>query len=104
LNIKPRTRDFWREVLAALVKSWSSLSETEVRAINQAACKKWANAYAKTASPTRHNNTLAILRHVFNVAIEAGVIYSNPAAVVKRGGSWQAHLIANNSKVQCDDR
>jgi integrase len=84
LNIKPRTRDYWREVLAALVKSWSSLSETEVRAISQAACKKWANAYAKTASPTRYNNTLAILRHVFNVAIEAGVIYSNPAAVVKR--------------------
>ena len=84
LNIKARTRDYWREVLAALVKSWPTLSETEIRAISQAACKKWANAYAKTASPTRYNNTLAILRHVFNVAVEAGVIYSNPAAVVKR--------------------
>jgi integrase len=84
LNIKARTRDYWREVLAALVKSWPTLSETEIRTISQAACKKWANAYAKTASPTRYNNTLAILRHVFNVAVEAGVIYSNPAAVVKR--------------------
>ena len=84
LNIKPRTRDYWREVLTALVKSWPSLCETEVRTISRAACKKWASAYAKTASPTRYNNTLAILRHVFNVAIEAGVIYSNPAAAVKR--------------------
>jgi hypothetical protein len=27
LNIKPRTRDYWREVLAALVKSWRGLNE-----------------------------------------------------------------------------
>jgi integrase len=84
LSIKPRTRDYWREVLAALVKSWAGLNETEVRKISQADCKKWASAYAKTASPTRYNNTLAILRHVLNVAIEAGVVYSNAAAVLKR--------------------
>ncbi len=84
LNIKPRTRDYWREVLAALVKSWPRLNETEVRKITQADCKKWASAYAKTASPTRYNNTIAILRHVLNVAVECGVVYSNAAALVKR--------------------
>jgi integrase len=83
-NIKPRTRDYWREVLAALLKSWPNLSETEVRTITQLACKRWASAYAKRASPTRYNNTLAVLRHVLNVAIEDGVIYSNPATVVTR--------------------
>src|SRR5439155_13376192 len=84
LNLKPRTRDYWREVLAALVKSWPRLNETEVRKITQADCKKWASAYAKTASATRYNNTVSILRHVLNVAVEAGVVYSNAAAVVKR--------------------
>src|SRR5262245_66051212 len=29
LSIKPRTRDYWRECLAALQKSWPNLSETE---------------------------------------------------------------------------
>src|SRR5204863_7048555 len=84
LSIKPRTRDYWREVLAALVKSWPGLNETEVRKITQADCKKWASVYAKTASPNRYNNTVAILRHVLNVAVESSVIYSNPAATVKR--------------------
>jgi integrase len=84
LRIKSRTRAYWREVLAALLKSWPGLNETEVRKITQTDCKKWATAYAKEASPTRYNNTLSILRHVLNVAIEAGVIYSNPAATVKR--------------------
>src|SRR6266567_4758999 len=84
LSIKPRTRDYWRECLAALQKSWPGLSETEIRKITQADCKKWASAYAKKASATRYNNTVSILRHVLNVAVEAGVVYSNAAAIVKR--------------------
>jgi integrase len=84
LSIKPRTRDYWREVLAALVKSWPGVNETEIRKITQADCKKWASAYAKAASPTRYNNTVSVLRHVLNVAVESGVVYSNAASTVKR--------------------
>ena len=64
LSIKPRTRDYWRECLAALQKSWLGLSEIEIRKITQADCKKWASAYAKKVSPTRYNNTVSVLRHV----------------------------------------
>src|SRR6266487_2047560 len=84
LSIKPRTRDYWRECLAALIKSWPGLNETEVRKITQADCKKWASAYNRKASSTRYNNTVSVLRHVLNVAVEAGVVYSNAAAVVRR--------------------
>jgi integrase len=84
LSIKPRTRDYWRECLAALQKTWPGLNEIEVRKITQIDCREWARAYRKTVSPTRYNNTVSVLRHVLNVAVEAGVIYSNPAAVVKR--------------------
>jgi integrase len=84
LSIKPRTRDYWREVLAALIKSWATLNDTEVRKITPPACRGWASAYAKAASPTRYNNTVAVLRHVLQVAVEAGVIYSDPAATLKR--------------------
>jgi integrase len=84
LSIKPRTRDYWRECLAALKKSWAGLNETEVRKITQADCKKWATAYVKKVTPTRYNNTVSVLRHILNVAVEAGVVYSNATAVVKR--------------------
>ena len=84
LSIKPRTRDYWSEVLAALQKSWPGLGGTEIRRITAAGCKKWASMYAKTASPTRYNNTVAILRHVLGVAVEAGVVYGNAATAVKR--------------------
>ena len=84
LSIKPRTRHYWRQRLAALIKSWPGLNKTEVRQITPADCKKWASAYAKKASPTNYNNTIALLRHILNVAIELGVIYSNPAVTLKR--------------------
>jgi integrase len=84
LGIKPRTRDYWRQRLDALAKSWPSLNETEVRKITQVACKEWASTYGKKASPTNYNNTIALLRHILAIAIEAGVLYSNPAATLKR--------------------
>ncbi len=84
LSIKPGTRDYWRQRLTALIKSWPGLNETEIRKITQADCKRWASAYGKKVSPTNYNNTVALLRHIFSVAIETGVIYANPAATVKR--------------------
>jgi integrase len=84
VKIKPRTRDYYRERLRALEKSWPHLSRTEIRRITAGDCKQWAGRYGRIASPTNYNNTVALLRHVFAVAIEAGVIYANPAAVVKR--------------------
>jgi integrase len=84
LRIKPSTRDYWRRRLLALVKSWPGLNETEVRKITQVACKEWASTYGKKASPTNYNNTIALLRHILAIAIEAGVLYSNPAAPLKR--------------------
>jgi integrase len=84
LRIKPSTRDYWRRRLLALIKSWPGLNETEVRKVTQVACKEWASTYGKKASPTNYNNTIALLRHVLAIAIEAGVLYSNPAAALKR--------------------
>ena len=83
-SLKPRTRHYWRQRLAAFLKSWPTLNDTEVRKITAADCKRWASIFSKAASSSNYNNTIAILRHILNVAIEAGVIYVNPAAALKR--------------------
>src|SRR5437867_4394204 len=83
-RIKSSTRKYWRECLTALQKSWPGLNETEIRKITQGNCKEWARAYGKTVSPTRYNGAISVLRHVLNVAVDAGVVYSNAAAAVKR--------------------
>jgi integrase len=84
VKIKPRTRAYYRERLRALEKNWPNLSTTEIRKITPGDCKEWAGRYGRIAAPTNFNNTVALLRHVFAVAVEAGVIYGNPAAAVKR--------------------
>ena len=83
-RLKPRTRDYWSQRLVALTKSWEGLNETEVRKITQSDCKRWAGKYARNASPTNYNNTIALLRQVLSCAVDAGVIYANPAGALKR--------------------
>ncbi len=82
--LKKRTRAYWKETLTALLKSWPELSSTEVRRVTEAGCRDWAARYAKTASSCRYNNSLSLLRQILNVAIESGVLYSNPAVGLER--------------------
>ena len=84
VSIKRRTRKYWREILAALLKSWPSLGETEIRRLTSTSCRDWAMRYAKGASATRFNASISLLRHVIEVAIENGIISSNPARSVDR--------------------
>jgi integrase len=84
VSIKPTTRHYWNQIFVALLKSWAGLADREIRRITKTDCKEWARAFRKVASSTRYNNTVSGLRHVFEVAKEAGIIYSNPAAKLER--------------------
>jgi integrase len=81
---KKTTAHYWEQVFKALLKSWPELAGRDVRRVTESECKSWAKRFIKTSSPTRFNNTAAGLRHVFEVAIEAGVIHSNPATKLER--------------------
>ena len=84
VKIKPTTRHYWNQIFVALLKSWPGLGDREIRRVTKTDCKEWARALRKVASATRYNNTLAGLRHVFEVAKEAGIIYRNPAEKLER--------------------
>ena len=83
-SIKPRTKPYYEERLAALLKNWPGLSRLEVRKVNAQDCQQWAGKYAKQASPSNFNNTIGLLRRLFDLAIERGLRYVNPAADLKR--------------------
>ena len=84
VTIKPSTRHYWNQIFVALLKSWPGLEDREVRRVTKADCNEWSRKFRKVASPSRYNNTIAGLGHVFRVAIEAGIIYGNPAAKLER--------------------
>ena len=84
VTIKATTRHYWNQIFVALLKSWDGLADREIRRITKTDCKNWARKFRKAASPTRYNNTVSGLRHVFEVAKDAGIIYGNPAEKLER--------------------
>jgi len=82
--LKPRTKEFREERIAALLKSWPGLEQTEVRKISKQDCLAWAARYSTKASPPCVNTCVATVRMVIEVAIEAGARYDNPARFIKK--------------------
>jgi integrase len=83
-GLKPRTKLYYEERLAALLKSWPGLDKTDASKVTKGACLDWAADYAKRVSPTNFNNTVGVLKRVLEVAVEAGARYDNPARFIKR--------------------
>jgi integrase len=84
VTIKPATRHYWNQIFVALLKSWPGLADREIRRITKTDCKEWARKFRKAASPTRYNNTVSGLRHLFEVAKDKGIMYGNPAEKLDR--------------------
>jgi len=74
VTLKRRTKAYWGEILAAVLKSWPNLSAKEIRRITVESCRAWAASYASQVSGHRYNNSIALIRHVFDLAIESSVI------------------------------
>lgn len=91
-TLKPRSKDYYNERIAALVKSWPKLEATDIRNISKRDCVEWGVKFAADSSPTAYNNTLAVLKAVFEIAMEFGARYENPARTVKRRSPKQKTL------------
>lgn len=83
-TVKPRTREYRKERIRAMLKSWPGLFETDVRRLSASDCEHWAASYVGTVSPSNYNNTIGTLRLVLQIAVERGLRYANPATGLKR--------------------
>ena len=83
-SLKPRTKIYHDERIAALLKSWPELATKEVRAVTKTDCLDWAAKFGTDRSATVFNHTISILRQLFEIGIELGARYDNPARFIKR--------------------
>lgn len=83
-SLKPRTKQYRKERIAAILKSWPALETLDVRKITKAECLVWAERFVSNISPTNFNNSIGTLRLILEIAVEAGAIYDNPARFIKR--------------------
>jgi len=83
-SLKDRSKTYREERIAALLKSWPELEQTDVAQISKADCLAWAGRFGQKASPSAFNNTVGTLKLVLDLAVEAGARYDNPAVHIKR--------------------
>jgi len=81
---KPRTKAYFEQEVVALKKTWPGLEELDVRAIRREDCEEWASRFAKQYSASAYNHTISIIKHIFEVAMENGALFTSPAAKLKR--------------------
>jgi integrase len=82
--LKERSKTYRQERIAALLKSWPDLEQTDVSTICKTDCLTWAARFGQKGSPSAFNNTVGTLRLVLDIAVEAGARYDNPATHIKR--------------------
>lgn len=83
-NMKPKTKNYYDFHVKALLKSWPGLNDKDVSKISRAECETWSLKNGNEVSSSSHNQTLGLLRNVFQIVIEAGARYENPALAAKR--------------------
>ena len=81
---KPRTKEYCKYSVSALLKSWPGLADKDVSRITNTECFEWGVKNAGKNSSSSHNYTVSILRRVFAVAIESGARYDNPTTAAQR--------------------
>lgn len=93
-SFKPATKHFRLRSERTFRRTWPELWGRELRRIKPDECRRWLNDFlnggaaftpnrAKTVrrgdSPTTINAAIRFLRAVFNIGVEAGIMYANPA-------------------------
>src|SRR5258708_7660590 len=83
-KLKPASKLYRHKTVKYLLRSWPDLADRIPARVTEAECRHWASKYHEEFSETLYNNTVDSLRHIFELAIDRGLIARNPAAEVSK--------------------
>jgi integrase len=90
-EIKPSTRKYHQEILEAIQKTWPDF-RSDIKRTTKSTCLEWRNSFAQRYSETRINGAISVLKRIFEIAVERGVLYENPAKTLPRARVRQKEL------------
>lgn len=91
-SLKPRTKEYHEQRIKALLKSWPNLANREIRSLTKTECLDWAAKFGVSRSATAFNHTISILRKLFEIGMEMGARYDNPAQFIRRASERPKRL------------
>jgi integrase len=83
-QLKAKTKSYHEQRLSTILKSWPGLEKLDMAKITKTDCLNWAAKFGQEQAPSTFNHSLGILRQVFEIAVESGARYDNPANSIKR--------------------
>jgi hypothetical protein len=90
--LKPKSKKYRTDAVDSIKKSWTGIETRDVRQISVTQCETWAAKLSGNYSPSRYNGIIGVFRKVFEVAIQSGALYRNPAQKIKRAKVLLPHL------------
>ncbi|MES2922129.1 MAG: site-specific integrase [Verrucomicrobiota bacterium] len=84
-DLKPNTQHYYRQIAKSIIDTLPApIAAKRLPQVTVGDLRAWRDVYAAKASKTRHNGALALLRRVWNRAIERREAASNPVDGLKR--------------------
>jgi integrase len=91
-DIRQSTKDHRKFIVISLLQSWPELAEKLPSKVTEYEVAEWAARHHADWSPTKHNAAIDSLKGIFKIAIDRGVIGTNPAAKLIRAKVKQKRL------------
>jgi len=84
VSVKASSKEYRGKTVKYLFNSWQGLAAKTPSQITERDCLHWSAEYREKFSETLYNNTVDSLRHIFDVAIDRGLIARNPASGIQK--------------------
>jgi len=84
VDLKPLTKAYHSQRIGSLLKSWSALEKTDLSKVTKTDCLNWAARFGPKVSPSTFNHSVGIVRALFEIGIEVGIRFDNPAKAISR--------------------
>jgi integrase len=91
-DTRQSTKDHRKFIVISLLQSWPELAEKLPSKVTEHEVAEWAARHHANWSPTKHNAAIDSLKGIFKVAIDRGIIGTNPAAKLTRARVRQKRL------------
>jgi integrase len=91
-DIRQSTKDHRKFIVISLLQSWPELTEKLPSKVTEYEVAEWAARHHTDWSPTKHNAAIDSLKGIFKVAIDRGIIGTNPAVKLTRAQVRQKRL------------
>jgi len=85
VSLKPKSKAYRHLISKFILKTWPGvLKDADIRKPNERDCQRWLFQFQKLYAPSVINNSIGTLRGIFDVAVNAGARFDNPALNLKR--------------------